>query len=60
MTAIYELYDALLTIKKDYCASKGNKCEDYPLIDSDDCCIFIKETAPSNWKLVEPTRRLCE
>lgn len=49
MTAIYELYDALLTIK-DYC----------PLIDSDDCCIFIKETAPSNWKLVEPTRRLCE
>lgn len=33
MTAIYELYDALLTIK-DYCAS--------------------------NWKLVEPTRNLCE
>lgn len=51
MTAIYELYDALLTIK-DYCASKDNTCED--------CCIFIKETAPSNWKLVEPTRRLCE
>ena len=57
MTVIYELYDALLTIK-DYCAD--NKCEDCPLIDSDDCCIFIKETAPSNWKLVEPTRRLCE
>nr|DAT62561.1 MAG TPA: hypothetical protein [Bacteriophage sp.] len=59
MTAIYELYDALLTIK-DYCASKDNTCEDCPLIDSDDCCIFIKETAPSNWKLVEPTRNLCE
>lgn len=57
MTAIYELYYALLTIK-DYC--EDNKCEDCPLIDSDDCCIFIKETAPSNWKLVEPTRRLCE
>ena len=57
MMAIYELYDALLTIK-DYC--EDNKCEDCPLIDSDDCCIFIKETAPSNWKLVEPTRRLCE
>ena len=26
MTAIYELYDALLTIK-DYCASKDNTCE---------------------------------
>lgn len=59
MTAIYELYDALLTIK-DYCASKDNTCEDCLLIDSADCCIFIKETAPSNWKLVEPTRRLCE
>lgn len=58
MTAIYELYDALLTIK-DYCTSKDT-CEDCPLIDSVDCCIFIKETAPSNWKLVEPTRRLCE
>jgi hypothetical protein len=49
MTGIYELYDALRTIR-DYC----------PLIDSDDCCIFIKETAPSNWKLVEPPRRLCK
>lgn len=49
MRAINELYDALLTIK-DYC----------PLIDSDDHCIFIKETVPSNWKLVELTRRLCE
>ena len=56
MTPIYELYEALRTIK-DYCASK-NTCEDCPLIDSDDCCIFIKETAPSNWKLVEPTRIL--
>jgi hypothetical protein len=27
MTAIYELYDALLTIK-DYCVSKDNTCED--------------------------------
>lgn len=51
MTSIYELYDALLTIKdalltiKDYCASKDNTCEGCPLID---CCIFIKETAPSN------------
>jgi hypothetical protein len=26
MTTIYELYDALLTIK-DYCASKDNTCE---------------------------------
>ena len=33
MTTIYELYEALLT---------------------------IKDTAPSNWKLVEPTRRLYE
>lgn len=39
MKSIYDLYDALLTIK-DHCASK--------------------ETAPSNWKLVEPTRRLCK
>lgn len=53
MIAIYELYDALLTIK-------DNTCEGCPLIDSDDCCIFIKETAPSNWELVEPTRRLCK
>ena len=41
MTAIYELYDALLTIK-DYCASKDNTCEGCPLIDSADCCIFYK------------------
>lgn len=54
MKTIYELYDALLTIK-DYCT-----CKDCPLIDSDDCCIFIKDTAPSNWKLVEPIRRLCK
>lgn len=39
MTAIYELYDALLTIK-DYCVSKVNTCEDCPLIDSDDRCIL--------------------
>lgn len=58
MTPIYELYYALRTIR-DYCASKDNTYEDCPLID-DDCCIFIKETAPSNWKLVEPTRRLCK
>lgn len=57
MTPIYDLYEALRTIK-DYCVSKDNTCEGYPLIDSDDCCIFIKETAPSNWKLVEPTRLL--
>ena len=42
MRAIYELYDALLTIKN-YCASKDNTCEDCPLIDSDDCCIFYKK-----------------
>lgn len=59
MTPIYELYDALRIIR-DYCASKDNTCEDCQLIDGDDCCIFIKETAPSNWKLVEPTIRLCE
>lgn len=58
MTAIYELYDALLTIKE-FCASK-NTCEGCPLVDRADCCIFIKDTAPSNWKLVEPTRRLYE
>lgn len=59
MTTIYELYDALLTIK-DYCDTKGNTCEECPLVDSADCCIFVKDTAPSNWKLVEPTRRLYE
>nr|DAL57859.1 MAG TPA_asm: hypothetical protein [Caudoviricetes sp.] len=57
MTTIYELYDALLTIK-DYCASKDNTCKDCPLTDNANCCIFIKDIAPSNWKLVEPTRRL--
>ena len=39
MTQIYELYEALRTIK-DYCASKDNTCEGCPLIDSDDCCIL--------------------
>lgn len=58
MITIYDLYDALLTIKE-YCTS-NNKCKDCPLIDSADCCIFTKDTAPSNWKLVEPTRRLYE
>lgn len=58
MTTIYELYEALLTIKE-FCASK-NTCKECPLIDRADCCIFIKDTAPSNWKLVEPTRRLYE
>lgn len=58
MKSIYELYNALLTIKE-YCKS-SNTCKDCPLIDSDGCCIFIKDTSPSNWKLVEPTRRLYE
>lgn len=58
MNTIYDLYDALLTIK-DYCMS-NNTCKDCPLTDNDDCCIFIKDTAPSNWKLVEPTRKLYE
>lgn len=58
MKSIYELYDALVTIK-DYCASKGNTCDGCLLI-GDDCYIFIEETPPSNWKLVEPTRILCK
>lgn len=56
MNTIYELYDALLTIK-DYCTS-NSICKDCPLTDSANCCIFTKDIAPSNWKLVEPTRRL--
>lgn len=58
MKTIYELYDALLTIKE-YCTS-SNTCEGCPLTDDADYCIFIKDTVPSNWKLVEPTRKLYE
>ena len=58
MNTIYDLYDALVTIKC-YCMS-NEKCKDCPLTDNADCCIFIKDTAPSNWKLFEPTRRLYE
>lgn len=58
MKTIYELYDALLTIKE-YCTS-NNTCEDCPLTDNGGCCIFTKDTAPLDWNLVEPTRRLYE
>ena len=58
MNKIYDLYEALLTIK-DYCIS-NEKCKDCLLTDNADCCIFIKDTASSNWKLVEPARRLYE
>lgn len=40
MTTIYELYEALLTIKE-FCASK-NTCKECPLVDRADCCIFYK------------------
>lgn len=58
MNTIHDLYNALLTIKE-YCAS-NKTCNECPLVDNEDCCIFIKDIPPSNWKLIESTRRLYE
>lgn len=58
MTTIYELYEALLTIKE-FCASKIHARNAHSLIVLI-AAFFIKDTASSNWKLVEPTRRLYE
>lgn len=53
MKTIYELYDALLTIKE-YCAY-NNTCKDCLFVDSADYCIFTTDTSPCDWKLVNPT-----
>ncbi len=53
MNKIYDLYEALLTIKC-YCISNEKNARiAYSLIML--IAVFFKDTAPSNWKLVEST-----